>query len=110
MLTAQREHRMIRNRRNFFALWASALIMGLSLGGAPGLTKVWAKSPPPPPEEPQLEAKPGQIKVQPAEKPKPAPLRCKATKDCQKGQVCQKAGDHKECVTPPAEPPEAPVT
>jgi hypothetical protein len=101
---------MLRNRRSFIALWAPALMMGLLLGGAPGVTRVWAKSPAPPLEEPQLEAKPGQSKAPPAEKPKPGPMRCKATKDCQKGQVCQKAGDHKECVTPPAEVPEIPAT
>lgn len=98
----------MHNRRKFTALWASALMMGLLIGVAP-VTPVWAKSASPPPEEPQLEAKPGQSKAAPNEKPKAAAVRCKATKDCQKGQVCQKTGDHKECVTPPTDVPETPV-
>lgn len=100
----------MHNRRKFSALWASALMMGLLIGVAPGVTSVWAKSKALPPEEPQLEEKPGQIKVPPGEKPKPTAVRCKATRDCQKGQVCQKTGDHKECVAPPVEVPVAPAT
>lgn len=100
----------MRNRRNFTALWVRGMLMGFLIGAAPGVSQVWAKSPLPPAEEPQLEAKPGQSKASPSEKSKPAPVRCKATKDCQKGQVCQKSGDHKECVAPPVDVQEIPAT
>lgn len=89
----------MHRRKKFTALWASALMMGLLIGGASSVPQVLAKSPSSSMEEPQLEEKPGQSKASPTEKNKPAAVRCKLTKDCQKGQVCQKVGDHKECIS-----------
>jgi hypothetical protein len=71
--------------------------MGIAGGAATGPTKVYADA-----QRGDQDAQ-AQGRASGAPAPRPSGVRCKLTKECQKiaaDMVCQKIGDHKECITP----------
>lgn len=93
-----RRTRMMRNRWQLGALCCAALFLGIAGGTTLGPATVHADAA-------------GRASGAPA--PRPSGVRCKLTKECQKisaEMICQKFGDHKECMTPAYNVPAHPNT
>lgn len=91
----------MRNRWQLGALCGGALLLGIAGGAVTAPKKVYADEKRG--DQTMREAGHAQGRSSGAPAPVASGVRCKLTKECQKisaDMVCQKYGDHKECMTP----------
>lgn len=91
----------MRNRWLLGALCSGAMLLGIAGGAAIGPMKVYADEKRD--DQPIGESAQARGRSSGAPAPRPSGVRCKLSKECQKisaDMVCQKFGDHKECMTP----------